>query len=142
MSDPRRDEEIVCGTVQKAAENGRSRGSARLELLSRKVSAVFLPLRLTARQLLHLGLVLAAGSGALGLWSGLLAGCPLYLLALCLVGDALRICHVFVTINFPKIFAGRKSRDPRLRFFRACSALSTVARAGRTSPPAFWCRTR
>src|SRR5580658_7029765 len=89
---------------------GSYRSKALYGLIHRKPSAVFLSLRLTAAQLLHLGLILSARRGALALRSRLLACCALDLLALCLVGDALRICHVLVTINFPKNFPARAKK--------------------------------
>jgi hypothetical protein len=52
-----------------------------------------LALGLAAGCLLDLGLVLAAGSGAGSLGSGLFAGGALDLLALDLVGDAGGVCH-------------------------------------------------
>ena len=52
-----------------------------------------LALALTARGLLDLGLVLAAGPGAGSLGSGFLAGGALDLLALNLVGDSSRVCQ-------------------------------------------------
>jgi hypothetical protein len=131
------DEAIVCGKLCKAAENGRSRGLARLEAGNyiEKPFAVFLSLRLTASQLLHLLLLAAARIIALRGGSGLLARSSLDLLALCLVSDALCICHVFVTINFPKEFSGARAENQSFLLSHNRSSWANF-------PPAFWCRTR
>ncbi len=82
-----------------------------------------LPLRLTATRLLYLGFVFAAGSGSLGLGRGLFASCPLDLLALFLVSNALGIRHGSVVLSSKGVRTWVLKR--RCYSFSSCANFST-----------------